>query len=106
MANLAEVISNLTTGQLSAAIAVLVLISAIFIRQKYHLNYPDNLPRVGEPPGKTSFSLKTRLAYYNDSERVFHEAYHTVNKYIPFPLRIIINAISTLRMAKHAWWPV
>lgn len=79
MANVVEVLSSLTTGQLTTVIAVLILLSVITIRQKYHIKYPCNLPRAGEPPGKTTFSLKTRLAYYNDAEQLFKEAYNTVS---------------------------
>ncbi|OJJ46552.1 hypothetical protein ASPZODRAFT_66197 [Penicilliopsis zonata CBS 506.65] len=41
---------------------------------------PKGVDRIREPPGKTSFSWKTRLAYVTDCQQLFHEAYHEYSK--------------------------
>lgn len=79
MATLMDLLSSLPPAQLYILASVLVTLVAALIRQKNKINYPANLPRVGEPKGKTSFSLKTRLMYYTNAESLFNEAYHTVN---------------------------
>lgn len=58
-------------------LAVVFIIIGFVIRQRNTINYPSNLPRVRED-GRTSFSLKTRLAYYNDCQALFLETYDTV----------------------------
>lgn len=42
---------------------------------------PPNLPRIREPKGKTSFSLRTRLAYYNDAKALFQELYDKASEF-------------------------
>jgi hypothetical protein len=43
------------------------------------IRYPSNLPRIREKEGATGFSLKTRLAYYNDCQNLYNEAYEKVS---------------------------
>ncbi|KAL4928078.1 cytochrome P450 [Aspergillus undulatus] len=52
--------------------AVLYIINAAF----YSVPTPKGVPFIREPPGKTSFSWATRLAYLRDCESLFREAYH------------------------------
>ncbi|KAL4812992.1 cytochrome P450 [Aspergillus spinulosporus] len=52
--------------------ALLYIINTVFLGAVY----PKGVPFIREPPGKTSFSLKTRLAYLTDCESLFREAYH------------------------------
>ncbi|KAL5044867.1 hypothetical protein BDW71DRAFT_185473 [Aspergillus fruticulosus] len=52
--------------------ALLYLINSFFLRAVH----PKGVPFIREPPGKTSFSLKTRIAYITDCESLFREAYH------------------------------
>ncbi|KAL4758230.1 cytochrome P450 [Aspergillus foveolatus] len=52
--------------------ALLYVINTVF----FGAAYPKGVPFIRERPGKTSFSLKTRLAYLTDCESLFREAYH------------------------------
>ncbi|KAL4877358.1 cytochrome P450 [Aspergillus karnatakaensis] len=55
---------------------LLYLINALFLRAPK----PTGVAYIREPPGKSSFSLKTRLAYLTDCQSLFHEAYHNYLK--------------------------
>jgi cellobiose-specific phosphotransferase system component IIC len=44
----------------------------------FNIPLPKDVALIREPPEKTSFSFKTRLAYINDCEAIFHEAYYKV----------------------------
>ncbi|KAL2871230.1 cytochrome P450 [Aspergillus lucknowensis] len=56
--------------------ALLYIINALFFR----VANPKGVPLIREPAGKTSFSLKTRLAYLTDCEALFREAYQKYSK--------------------------
>jgi hypothetical protein len=56
--------------------ALLYTINALFFR----VANPQNVPLIREPPGKKSFSLKTRIAYMFDCESLFREAYQNYAK--------------------------
>lgn len=79
MTKLIDILYDLTARQLGVVAVLLFLIATIAIRQKNTIKYPSNLPRVGEPAGKTRFSLRTRLAWYTDCEKLYQEAYNTVS---------------------------
>ncbi|KAL3478474.1 cytochrome P450 [Aspergillus californicus] len=66
-------VNSLVTVVLPAAL--LYVIHLLFFR----IVIPPNVPFVREPPGKTSFSWRTRLAYLTDCESIFREAYHNVS---------------------------
>jgi hypothetical protein len=57
-----------------AVFAVLYVANSLF----FSVPYPKGVPLIREPPGKTSFSWKTRLAYFTDCQSVFREAYQNV----------------------------
>ena len=57
-----------------AAIAVLYFVNAAFLADPF----PKDVPLIREPPGKRSFSLRTRWAYMTDCEALFREAYENV----------------------------
>ncbi|KAL2787875.1 cytochrome P450 [Aspergillus keveii] len=56
--------------------ALLYTVNALFFR----VANPQNVPLIREPPGKKSFSLKTRIAYMFDCESLFREAYQNYAK--------------------------
>ena len=85
-----------TYGFLSAlgalqTVVLCTLLAVVLTRLLSHLSssrYAD-IPRLREPKGKTSFSLRTRLAYYTDSKQLFREAYENAStkiKYLKFVL--------------------
>ncbi|KAL2822403.1 cytochrome P450 [Aspergillus granulosus] len=55
---------------------LLYIVNALFFR----VANPLGVPLIREPTGKTSFSLKTRLAYMFDCETLFREAYQKYSK--------------------------
>lgn len=57
-----------------AVCTVLYIINALF----FAIPLPQGVALIREPPGKTSFSFKTRLAYVTDCEAIYREAYHNV----------------------------
>ena len=57
-----------------AAIAVLHVVNAAFLADPF----PKDVQLIREPPGKRSFSLRTRWAYMTDCENLFREAYEDV----------------------------
>lgn len=57
--------------------AILYTVNALFLQ----VPIPKNVPLVREPPGKTRFSLKTRLAYLTDCESLFREAHQQYLKH-------------------------
>jgi hypothetical protein len=65
---------------LKFALACFVLSSALYIINALFLSaaIPKGVPLIREPPGKRSFSWKTRLAYYTDCESLYREAYQNV----------------------------
>lgn len=72
---LPEFRSPLGIGLVSfAALAVLYVAHSLF----FSVPYPQGVPLIREPPGKRSFSWKTRLAYFTDCKSVFREAYEIV----------------------------
>jgi hypothetical protein len=82
MANLLNYLLSLDAWQLTALLSVVSLFAIFIIRQNNTVHYPDNLPRIREN-GRTSFSLKTRLAYYIDCQNLFKEVYNTVRLHSP-----------------------
>ncbi|KAI9371732.1 cytochrome P450 [Aspergillus egyptiacus] len=55
---------------------LLYIVNSLFFR----VAKPDGVPYIREPPGKKSFSWKTRLAYLTDCESLFREAYQNYSK--------------------------
>lgn len=103
MANSLNYLLSLDAWQLTALLSVISLLAIFIIRQKNTVHYPDNLPRIREN-GRTSFSLKTRFAYYIDCQNLFKEVYNTVRlHFIPRFLSLsYLNSDSILNMAKPA----
>ncbi|KAL3466934.1 cytochrome P450 [Aspergillus heterothallicus] len=55
---------------------ILYLVNALFLTPPL----PKGIALIREPPGKTSFSLKTRWAYLTNCEAIFREAYQNYAK--------------------------
>lgn len=70
-----DAVGAIQTGVICTVIA---LILAGVIGNLSRLRYPADLPRIREPKGRTTFSLRTRLAYYTDAEALFRDAYLNV----------------------------
>ncbi|RHZ55175.1 uncharacterized protein CDV56_107749 [Aspergillus thermomutatus] len=63
-------------------LTILVLLGTVIIYPVlFRFRYPANLPRAGEPPGKRSFSWRTRWRYYTDCEELYKETYETYTKH-------------------------
>ena len=56
--------------------ALIYLVNRIF----FYIPYPPDAAFIREPQGKNGFSLRTRLAYHVDCERLLHDAYHNVRR--------------------------
>lgn len=57
-----------------AIFAVLYVINSFYLT----IPLPQGVALIREAPGKSRFSLKTRLAYVTDCEAIFSEAYQNV----------------------------
>ncbi|EOO00787.1 putative cytochrome p450 protein [Phaeoacremonium minimum UCRPA7] len=63
-----------------AAIAFVVIASLYIINSLISPPFPKDVPYIREPPGKRSFSLRTRWAYLTDCQPLFREAYENYSK--------------------------
>lgn len=62
---------------------------ALLIYRAFAIRYPANLPLVGEPDGKRSFSWRTRWRYYTDCEALYKETYDNVGSFTPLLTAIL-----------------
>ncbi|GKT64366.1 cytochrome P450 [Colletotrichum tofieldiae] len=71
------------TSPISVALAALGSLLILYLANRFVFDtgYPPGIPLVREPVGAKRFSLRTRLAYYTDCERLFHDAYHDYSKH-------------------------
>ncbi|KAK8127372.1 hypothetical protein PG984_008480 [Apiospora sp. TS-2023a] len=76
-------IGDLISGMHPVAAVVTLFLALIGIGlaiQFTSIRYPTNLPLVGEPPGKTHFSWRTRWRYMTDCKGLYLEAYENFSK--------------------------
>jgi hypothetical protein len=78
MGGILEQLLALSTIQAIALVTLIFTVACILSVYFSGIRYPANLPRYGEKDGVTSFSLKTRKAYYTDCKNVYKEAYEKV----------------------------
>lgn len=67
------------TIQTFTTIAILLTVIRLTIVYFTTIQYPDDLPRVGEKEGARRFSLRNRLRYYVDAKGLQLEAYEKVS---------------------------
>lgn len=70
-------------------IAVAALLSyavLVIVNRAISTPHPKGVPLLREPPGATRFSLRTRIAYWNDSLPFLKEAYQVRNHCPSSPL--------------------
>ncbi|KAH8672567.1 putative cytochrome P450 [Tricladium varicosporioides] len=60
--------------------AIIAFLAASLLSVFSGIYIPPNLPRIREPKGNFSFSIRTRLAYYNDAKALFQEIYDKYGK--------------------------
>lgn len=60
--------------------SLLGLLCRILVIPQLQSRFPKELRLVGEKPGKTSFSLRTRLAFYFNCSWLYSEVWHKVSK--------------------------
>ena len=78
MGGVLEVLLSLSL--LQAVSLILAILTVVCFLSVYFsaIRYPTNLPRYGEEVGATSFSWRTRKAYYVDCKNMFKDAYEKV----------------------------
>jgi hypothetical protein len=68
-------------------IALVLLVDVWFFAKPL----PPGMALVREPPGATSFSLRTRLAYFTDCKALFREAYDEVSQSRSLAMKCILT---------------
>ncbi|KAH8688748.1 putative cytochrome P450 [Talaromyces proteolyticus] len=69
-------------GSLGIALLCFVLLTVLYTINVlfFRVASPKGVPLIREPPGNTSFSFKTRLAYFTDCKSLYREAYENYSK--------------------------
>ncbi|KAI1262197.1 cytochrome P450 [Xylariaceae sp. FL1019] len=80
MAPLAEFLPQLVGWEHFILGGVALSLVVAFYRIFITIKYPSNIPRVGEPAGKLSFSLKTRWRAVKECDAIYMEAYEKYAK--------------------------
>lgn len=71
-----------------AVLVILYIINSLY----FTIPLPQGVALIREPPGKRSFSFRTRLEYINDCEAIFREAYHKVRLFKQrYGICVVIN---------------
>lgn len=83
----------------AVSIFILGLVLVLVAIRHFSIQYPVEIPRVREP-GRTRFSLRTRLAYYTDCAGLFRDAYEQVCIGTPLWSIPIDRSSSTPSMAR------
>jgi hypothetical protein len=80
MGGLLEQLLSLSILQSLALIILVITVVCVLNVYISGIRYPSNLPRFGEKEGATSFSWRTRKAWYTDCRNMFREAYENVGQ--------------------------
>jgi hypothetical protein len=78
MPRLAQLPPPLAGYESHVLLAVLVTIAYAIYQNFFAIHYPKSILRIGEAPGKTSFSWRTYWRYYTDCPGLFRDAYENV----------------------------
>ena len=94
------------TSPLGLVILALGGLVLVYVLERFIVSvpYPPGMPLVREPEGARRFSIRTRLAYYLDCERLFKDAYNNVNLSNPL-LHACLQLSSTPRKVSLSWFP-